>query len=242
MACTIVRALARGSLALIISALYACQRAPTTADYFPFAVGTSWQYRVLRSTMDGSREQRYAVANVAATSSDDPTVRIRETLDGQRYYYRVADAGILRIGTRRRRGNRMVIEDESPQLVLPAQLAADVSWHAPTMTSVLENSGAPWDSTFRVTVPVAMQYRVESLVAEVETPAGRFRHCLIIAGAGSTAVDVGSNLGHTTITISTREWYAAGVGLVRLERHEQTSAKQLAEGRLVMELDSWHQR
>ena len=227
------------SLVLTMAMCWGCQRAPDDVEYFPLTPGITWQYRLTRTTMDGSREQRYALANVALAASDDPSLHIRETLDGQRYYYRQTEAGITRIGTRRRRGNR-IVEDDRLQLVFPAHPQLATAWQAPTTTSVLENSGPPWENTFRVMVPVTMQYRVRSLTASVDTPAGRFPDCLLMAGEGHTTVDVGSNLGSTEITISSREWYSPHAGLVRLERDEHTSAPALGHGSIVMELDNWH--
>ena len=66
---------------------------------------------------------------------------------------------------------------------------------------------------------------------------------MLIEGEGEsqTDADLGNGVGQTRINVSTREWYAPGVGLVRMERNEQTSAQALRAGSLVMELDAWSQ-
>ena len=124
---------------------------------------------------------------------------------------------------------------------MPAHLKIAQQWQGRTATSVLESSAAPWESLFRVHVPLEMRYRVESLSASVDTPAGHFTRCLLVAGRGSTESELGNGIGRAKLEITSREWYAPDVGLVRMERNEQTSAKALSGGSLVMELDRWSQ-
>ncbi|MEQ8233124.1 MAG: hypothetical protein RKL32_15555, partial [Gammaproteobacteria bacterium] len=71
------------------------------------------------------------------------------------------------------------------------------------------------------------------------TPAGRFDGCLLIEGRGNTSAEVGNYIGRAAINVTSREWFAPDVGLVRLEREERTDAKALSAGRLVLELDDW---
>ena len=86
-----------------------------------------------------------------------------------------------------------------------------------------------------------MSFRVAALDASIATPAGQFDNCLLVEGHGQTDADLGNGVGPTHIEVTTREWYASGVGLVRMERNEQSSAKALKAGALVMELDEWSQ-
>ncbi|MGE0861387.1 MAG: hypothetical protein AB7P42_19895 [Gammaproteobacteria bacterium] len=228
------------SLLLALTALLGgCGQGSAEGGYFPLQPGYSWQYRVLRTTMDGSRELRHALSVPERAPNAPADLHVRATLDGQRTLYRDTEDGIYRVGIERRRGPRLP-EDELQQLVLPRDIEAAREWRGKSTTQLIESSAAPWESLFRVQVPVEMHYHVADRGAQVDTPAGRFTRCLRIDGAGDTRTDVGSGLGETTINVATREWYAPGVGLVRLERDETTSAKALAEGSMVMELDGWN--
>lgn len=227
-------------LLLALTALLAgCGQDRAQGGYFPLQPGYSWQYRVLRTTMDGARELRHALSVPEPAPNAPADLHVRATLDGQRTLYRDTEDGIYRVGIERRRGRRLP-EDEEQQLVLPRDLDAAREWRGKSTTQLIESSAAPWESLFRVQVPVEMHYHVAARDEEVDTPAGRFTRCVRVDGAGETRTDVGSGLGETSINVSTREWYAPGVGLVRLERDETTSAKALARGSLVMELDGWN--
>ena len=77
---------------------------------------------------------------------------------------------------------------------------------------------------------------VEHTAASVVVPAGRFDECLLVSGHGTTTADVGNYLGRTEIKVSTEDWFAPGVGLVKSIRTELTSSDALNFGRLSMEL------
>jgi len=224
-------ALASGS-----ALLTACERTHDAARYFPLEPGHAWQYRVERTTMDGRRELRHAVRSRRVPRGLDAD-GLRETLDGRPYLYTVAEEGIYRLNPALEAG--AASGSENAVLVLPHTVDASARWESWSQTTVLENTGPPWETLFRITVPVRLHYRVETTDAEVETPAGRFRDCLVISGHGTASVDVGNYIGRTRIAIATREWFAPGVGLVRMERDETTGAAALSAGRLVVELDRW---
>lgn len=227
--------LARWCLLLAVLLVQACGKGAGDGSYFPLNPGSQWQYRVERTTMDGTRQLRYALSAVGPAANEPADLRARVTLDGQRYVYRISDDGTYRIAIERRRGPRS-IEDSEQQMVMPSHPALDQTWAGRSQTAVLESSAAPWETLFRVQVPIEMRFRVAALDAEVSTPAGDFARCLLVEGQGQSDSDLGNGVGPTHIEVSTREWYAPGVGLVRMERHETTNAKALSSGALVMEL------
>ncbi len=229
-------------LCLIVGvfALQACSKGGHDGGYFPLTPGSQWQYRVERTTMDGTRQLRYAISVTTPATNEPADLRTRVTLDGQRYLYRVTADGTYRVGVQRRHGQRLA-EDDQQQMVMPARPSVDQQWRERSPTSVLESSAPPWESLFRAQVPLDVGYRVAALDAEITTPAGDFDHCVLIEGQGQADADLGNGVGPVRIEMTTREWYAPGVGLVRMERHEQSSAKALSAGALVMELDGWSQ-
>ncbi|MCB1746153.1 MAG: hypothetical protein H6977_06515 [Gammaproteobacteria bacterium] len=219
----------------IVLGLAGCSGEATPQRYFPLAPGYHWQYRIERTTMDGTQRIRQAVWTVAVPATLDVS-GMRETLGGQRLLYVDDGDGIERLQTQRTGGPR-----NAPQrvTVLPATLVVGTQWHQPAVTTVLENTGPPWETLFRISVPVELEYRIESLAASVDTPAGHFDDCLLVTGRGQAQADVGNYIGRTMVEIEVREWYAEDVGLVRMERDEKTGAAALSAGRLVMELDTW---
>ncbi|MEX2479756.1 MAG: hypothetical protein WD928_02745 [Gammaproteobacteria bacterium] len=224
--------------ALVSLAGAGCERSAGAAHYFPLEPGHHWQYRIERTTMDGHRELRHVVqtGKVPPGAAFDA---MRITAGGLRYLYEVDDAGIFRLDLR----PALPVRGEPQRtLVLPHQLDETSSWQTQSHTAVLENSGPPWETLFRITAPVAMQYQVEQTDAAIDTPAGRFEGCLVIRGVGSASVDAGNYIGRTRIEIASREWFAPGVGLVRMERDETTGAAALSGGRLLVELDRWWHR
>lgn len=223
---------------VLFAGLAGCDEEDDATRYFPLDAGVEWQYQLKRTTMDGTHDLRYIIATARAAQVGDIQAAVREIPVGRRYFYARTDEGIVRVASGRREGNEFVIVPQR-ELVLPAKLRADSTWTSATQTAVLENTGPPWETLFRITVPVAMHYRVESLSATVETPAGRFTDCLVVSGVGNADTDVGNYIGQTAIEVVTTEWFAPDVGLVRLERSEQTTASAISAGQLTMELDRW---
>lgn len=229
-------------LVITLLALVGCGDDDAATRYFPLREGFQWQYRVKRTTMDGARDLRYIIATAAPARLEelgDEPAAVRETHDGQRFYYAATSAGIERVATRRREDGRFVtVADRA--LILPHPLAATATWTGRSQTAVLENTGPPWETLFRISVPLAMDYRIDRLDATVETPAGTFTDCVVVSGVGKVNADVGNYIGRTDIEVTTTEWFAPDVGLVRLERTETTTASALDSGSLTMELDRWH--
>ena len=178
------------------------------------------------------------VYNSPNDSVEHPVTAVRETIDGHRYYYQLDTDAIYRVGERPP-GTREISYYADRQIVLPRVLKPSHKWRGMTRTAVLESTEPPWETLFRINVPVEMQYRVESLAETIETPAGIFTGCLMVSGYGKTNADVGNTIGRTEIEVTTKEWFAPRVGLVRMERSERTDAQALNFGELRMELDTW---
>lgn len=228
----------RLAAALVLLTLATCGDSPRGGAYFPLTPGAQWQYRIGRTTMDGVAQLRDLIKIDALTPGEPADLRSSVTFDGQRFTYQVTNEGIYRVGVQHAHGSTLA-EDTQRQLVMPAKPALDQQWHRRSVTAVLETQRPPFESLFRVQVPVEMHYRVASLHAAVTTPAGDFNNCLLVRARGTAAADFGNGIGPSSIEVTRAEWYAPNVGLVRMEHHERTSAPALAAGAIVMELDHW---
>jgi hypothetical protein len=207
-------------------------------DYFPLDADRYWQYQIERTTMDGAVTQKYLLEARPAQLLNEIEVVAKRTLDGHQYYYRRDELGVRRIARKLR--DQPAIEPETPAvLILPSKLEVGVSWRQRSVTSVLESSGPPWETLFRLIHPITLTYTIESVDDVVTVKAGEFRHCLRIVAHGKVTADVGNYVGKAHIEVHTVDWYAPNIGLVRSERLESSSAKPLSAGSTYLELESF---
>ena len=81
-----------------------------------------------------------------------------------------------------------------------------------------------------------MSYRVASRDETVIVPAGKFEHCLLVEGEAKLTVFADPMTGYMDVPTTTREWYAPGVGLVKLERSEPLDSSVFKRGSYIFEL------
>jgi hypothetical protein len=125
---------------------------------------------------------------------------------------------------------------DEPWLVLPASLAPDARWRQRTPVRVLEKTGPPQETLFRVQTSLPVDYRIAAVDETLQLPAGRFSGCLRVEGSGRISVHLGNYLGVSQVEVQVAEWYAPGVGLVRQTIEERTNKPALDHGRLLLEL------
>lgn len=214
-------------------ALTACSGA--RVSYYPLDPGLWWHYRITRTTMDGTAVQTHIVRNLHARTVQGAEMVPRETPDGVEVLYQANERGVFRTGVRAIDSDTDHV-DAVPRLVLPANPVPGTTWRATTRTAVLEKTGPPQETLYRILVEMPMQYVVENADDVVDVPAGRYERCLRVRGRASTNASVGNYIGTTTVTIESLDWFAPGVGLVRSERVESTSNQALDAGRYAMEL------
>lgn len=224
------------AVAVVLLVLGGCDAGP--ASYFPLDPGRYWQYDVVRTTMDGSKTQKYLIETQAPREWNGSTVNVRQTIDGHQFFYRELADGVSRVA-RKLSAEATATATEPAVLVLPRGPAVGDSWRQQSHTAVLENTGPPWETLFRITQAVELDFTVASTSDTVRVGAGDFSDCLRVVGHGRLNADVGNYIGHTEITVSVTEWYAPDVGLVRSERIETTDAQALNHGSIVMELSTY---
>ena len=129
----------RIAVAIALPALAGCGDSTRSSDYFPLTPGSQWQYRIERTTMDGTGQLRYLIKVEVPTPDSSADLRSRVTFDGQRFQYKLADEGIYRIGVQRVQQPTLAA-DSQPQMVLPSKLVLDEQWRGLSMTAVLETN------------------------------------------------------------------------------------------------------
>jgi hypothetical protein len=206
--------------------------------YFPTERGMRWVYRMTRTTMDGTRVRPYYIEHhgpVLLPGRAEP-VEEQRTFDGNRYFLlRDPGQGWLRVGVQSTGDESPRISVE-PRLLLPARREIGHSWRQTTQVRVLEKTGPPQETLFRVQASLPVVYRIEGTDETVTVPAGTFTGCLRIEGRGSISTHLGNYLGVGTVEMQSAEWYAPGVGLVRQSIVERTNRQALDHGELLLEL------
>lgn len=222
--------------AALMLTLGACE--PVPVSYFPLDPNRYWQYDVVRTTMDGTTNQKYLIETQTPREFNGATVKVRQTVDGHQFFYRERADGTNRVA--RKLSTEAAATATQPEvLVLPHSPAVGDSWRQLSHTAVLENTGPPWETLFRITQAVELDFTIASTSDTVRVSAGDFSNCLRVVGHGRFSAEVGNYIGHAEISVNVTEWYAPNVGLVRSERIETTDAKALNRGSIVMELASY---
>ncbi|HAZ60546.1 MAG TPA: hypothetical protein DCY89_03115 [Gammaproteobacteria bacterium] len=226
-------------LSVVLLSLAACGPGGDEVDrYFPTESGLRWTYRLTRTTMDGSQVRPYYVEHrgpVLVAGRADSVLEQR-TFDGNRYFFaRDPTRGWLRLGAQSATDEapRWAVE---PWLVLPASLDVGRSWQQLTPVRVLEKTGPPQETLFRVQVSLPVEYRLAARDERVEVPAGSFSGCLRIEGRGSISTHLGNYLGLGSVTVESTAWFAPGVGLVKQRLVERTNRPALDRGEMQLEL------
>jgi len=232
----------RHLLAILLVSLIAllglsgCNSKPAPTDYFPLDKGLSWKYQVT----DTAKQEKgfYSVTNVGTTQVAGETATIRRTDDGRDYYLVKKPDGIYRYATRTLFETEPVI-DEQPRMVLPLPFLGDAEreWSSKTVSYVIRRSGPSTITTEeRPPQEFIMNYSVVSQNETVMVPAGRFKNCLLVEGLATLTMFADPLTGFVDIPIRTREWYAPGVGLVKLERSEPLKTRVYLGGSYLFEL------
>lgn len=208
-----------------------------SGDYFPFDTGRSWLYSGTLTTMDGAFGRLYPVQAGAPETFVGETVYPQTILAGRRYLYAQREDGIWRVA-RQWGARKELVPYLKPELVLPDEDAPQ-SWQSQTITQVLEVTGPPQETLFKVRETVPMTYTLAERDARIQTEAGNFSGCIRVEGRGRIHTDVGNYIGKVRIEVESNAWYAPDVGLVRIERTERTSSKAIEYGHLALELVSF---
>lgn len=226
----------RLSILCCLSLLQACDK-PATDDYFPLNQGLSWEYQLTIEHPERLETKALSIESAGETTFKNQTVSVRQTSDGTDYYLARQADGIYRVA------KRTLVEskpqpDAIPRMVLPLPIAQakGKTWSAISQPYLIERVFEGMDVMTADSLQFPMTYSVLSLDETVELPAGKFSHCVLVEGQTDLSLYADARTGHSTVPITTREWYAPGVGLVKLEREEPLNTEVYKGGKMVMEL------
>lgn len=225
-----------------VTLLVACNGPKVSSnDYFPTAEGLTWVYAKKKETEFENTTSTVTISTVGKkpvwfADGSKQFLPVRQTNHGTDYYIQeTADAYY-------RAARRLVIElkpvpDPQARLILPRgeNLRPGFIWSA--MATPYAVSWKPPFTEMNASIkPFDMLYEVLSVDETVSTPAGEFTDCVLIQGTGSMTIYADPKSGYNEILITHKEWYAPGVGLVRLERTEPLELNIISGGQITMVL------
>lgn len=220
--------------------LVACRNPNVDSDdYFPLQAGLSWTYRLSLALDDHDRTQETLTIHNRPSEAlnSDPAVR-RHASSGIDYWLRSDRTGIYRVAQRTPL-DRDAQADDPHRYVLAKPYAVGTSWKSWTNAFVLQRRSEVPKEVRRFHKNVPMTYTIEALDDKVEVPAGQFERCLRVAGQAAVRLYVDAQFAWREIPLLTREWYCAGVGLVKVERVEASPSRFMLGGRVDLELTQW---
>ena len=196
--------------ALVLLLVSSCSS--TETGYFPTAPGHEWTYDIRRIVPEFNEPivQKSIVRNLPARTVGDIT-----------YYPKAYANGSIRHFTRSAEGiSRGNPGHDSADPVIGYPLSVGSEWSAGSRLYLFDlpkKLEGAWD---RISSNLELDYTITSLDDPVDVPAGYFPRCLRIDAIGFLDLPSRLMLGIRIIKVEQSQWYAPGVGLVKMTRKE----------------------
>ena len=228
-------------LCSIFFLLIGCQQKIAKDDYFPLHKGLTWHYQVTKSLTDQKTVFfDYHVENTGKINNDEhypnDDIYVRHTSDGTDYFFIQDDVASYRVA------KRTIVEqtprfDETLRQIIPSAQAMEVdsSWTNNTKAYLIYTV-PPHIMRKDIGSNLSMLFQVVAKDETVTVPAGTFKHCIKIVGTAEFSFFADAVQGYKTVPVTQTEWYAPGVGLVKLERDEELNQSLFKGGKLSYEL------
>ena len=228
-------------IGILLFAISGCDADISSNDYFPLHKDVTWEYKVTEDLTNVKHIDTYTVTNLGEQSFkqgdyNELTVSARLTSDGTAYYFVQDDTGTHRIA------KRTVVElkprmDPEEIMVLPdmENLTVGMTWSAETRPYALHglrSHAVPDPRSNKFT----LSYEIVSIDSVVDVPAGHFENSIKVEAKGVVGLYADPRLGYQDVNVIHTEWYAPGVGLVKLIREEPMDLDIYKGGTITFEL------
>ena len=196
--------------ALALFCVGAC--APPDSGYFPVEPGYEWVYDISRKTPDmiSPVAQKSILRNLPARVIDGVTHYPKIHANGKTYYFTRSEAGV----------GRGAPETEGAELVIGYPLQVGNTWSAASGLYLFELPKKLGNEWGRIGRNLELDYEIASLSDQMEVPAGYFPRCLRVDASGILYLPRRLMLGIRIIRVEQSQWYAPGIGLVKMTRKE----------------------
>ncbi len=229
-------------LATVCLLLAGCTAQLPADALFPLEAGHRWTYRVSTQSGDDTSDRETLTLRTLGAEAlpllDTKRAYRRRSDSGIDYWLRADETGIYRVASKTDIQAEPVL-DKPLRFVLKAPYTVGTQWQA-TTTSYLLMRRSEFPREIRHSHPsIPMNYQIEAVDDQVETPAGKHAGCLRVKGLGSVRVYADPASGWRDLPLTTTEWYCKGVGLVKVQRDEPAQSAFLTGGTRTLELESW---
>lgn len=198
--------------------LSSCSKQLEGNIYFPLQQGLSWTYDVVTKYPGETNRSELTISNIGKQTFDEKSYYVRRTSSGIDYFINSDEQGVYREGL------RTLVElkprlDRERRYVLKFPLVEATSWREISRPMVLLRV-FPYRERVGEKSQVPLLYRIESMSSTVSVPAGTFENCIKVIAEGVIEMYTDAVVGQREIPITTEEWYAPNVGLVKQVRYE----------------------
>jgi len=209
-------------------------------SYFPLESGRWWQYSTATTILEETARQKFVVSNLGTATIGGREIAVQRVQASLLRYYERTEDGVVRIGTRS--PSAPTLKPDDPPLVVVPDTAADpaAGFDIPSGLRLIESKTfARTDQLRPRRLPVSLTARVVERDATVSVPAGTFDHCLVVEARGSRFVSADRGNTSAEVEVVQREWFAPGVGLVKVTREETSPSPFLKGGRYERVLEKY---
>ncbi|MEJ2592862.1 MAG: hypothetical protein P8178_15970 [Candidatus Thiodiazotropha sp.] len=217
--------------------LSTCAKSPAPGDFFPLGSGLSWRYEVTRVFKSRIEHAAFSEVNLERVEYGGHQATVRRTGEDNHYYVTRRGDGIYRVA-KRNVAQSAPHQDKEPRLILPLPPRVGATWSNHSQPYALRRIH-PYEDSLTRGVGFDMTYQLVANDDSVEVPAGRFEHCLRVEGSAQLSIYSDARRGYQEIPIRTTEWYAPGVGLVKLVREEPLDTDVFQGGTITLALSEF---
>jgi hypothetical protein len=211
--------------------LLGCQ----SSNYLPLREGLTWDYLVtVRQRSANGDEQRPITGPTTVTALKERTLAgqqvtpMRYDIGGQVTIVFFAEdaSGIFAFAQQPDGADEPEIRQQRPY-VLRYPLRTGSAW-----PDFLDSA------LFTRRVSLSGTSTIQTLEEVVTVPAGTFKHCVKVFSAASSDKAFPDIVG-TTVATEMLQWFAPGVGLVKMVQHDRSNRTAVGGGEIMMELKSY---
>jgi len=212
------------------------------SSYFPLEKIKSWSYKVVIKP-DVEKKTIYKKINVSLGKKYIEINGKNELLypllreDGSIFYYETDKNGIYRNGYTFTKDKNINL-DNKRRIVLPHSQKMGEQWEVESKTYLILKRYPYFD--YRATTNFKINYKIISKTEIINTPMGKFKNCLLIKGVGKTRFIGDSEIGAIEIKITSEEWYAKNIGLIKTVRTEKTDSDLFGTTKMTQTLENFN--
>ena len=211
-------------------------------DFFPLKKGKFWSYdiEILPNIEDKVfyKKNSFSLPKINLASDNKTSKVVHPILreDNSIYYYSKNHNGVYREALQLN-GNSAVTYESEKKYVLKYPIEVGNKWNSQSKTFLILRRYPYFD--YRATTDFKINYEIKSVNETIKVPAGKFKNCVKLEGKGNATFIGDREIGLIKISINTTEWYAPGVGLIKIVRNEETDSDLFGKSKMIQVLNNF---